>query len=231
MSVRKRGRVWYYEFMVGGARYSARIPGARSKSEAQVAEGVARHKLYQRQYGAPTGDEVFVDYATSVAAPWSRYHMKVFRDYFGQKRLKEFDRMSIERFKADRLRTPTRFGGQRAPASVNRELAVLARVFRLAVKDRKIVESPCVDVKKLAEANARDRYLDEDEDELLLSKCTGQRAHLRNLIVFTLNTGGRRGEVLGLLKEHVDLKREVVRLRTLTDQVAALRTGGIALSP
>jgi len=71
------------------------------------------------------------------------------------------------------------------------------------VKDRKIVESPCVDVKKLAEANARDRYLDEDEDELLLSKCTGQRAHLRNLIVFTLNTGGRRGEVLGLLKEDV----------------------------
>jgi len=74
--------------MVGGARYSARIPGARSTSEAQVAEGVARHKLYQRQYGAPTGDEVFVDYATSVASPWSRYHMKVFREYFGQKRPK-----------------------------------------------------------------------------------------------------------------------------------------------
>src|SRR5215471_3700376 len=104
--------------------------------------------------------------------------------------------MSVERFKADRLRTPTKHGERRAPASVNRELAALSRVFALAVEDRKITENPCAKVEKLAEDNKRDRYLDSDLDEPMLARCTGPRAHLKNLIIFTLNTGGRKGEVL-----------------------------------
>jgi integrase len=210
MSVRKRGSVWYYEFMVEGTRYFSRIPGARNKKEALVAEGCARNQLYQRVYGKPIGDEIFIDYAESVAKPWSRYHLEVFRKYFGQKQLKDFSRILVERFKADRLNTLTRTGGKRAPASVNRELAALARVFTLAVKDRKVTENPCVDVEMLPEDNKRERYLDTDLDELMLSKCTGQRAHLKNLIIFTLNTGARRGEALGLLKDRVDRKRDIV---------------------
>lgn len=211
MSVRQKGKVWYYDFTVEGARYSARIPGAQSKNEALLAEGVARHELYQGKYGAaPKGDEAFIEYAESVSGTWAREHLKVFRRYFGRKRLRDFDRMLIERFKADRLRTPTKHGERRAPASVNRELAALSRVFALAVKDRKIGENPCAEVENLPEANARDRYLDPQQDELLLSRCVGPRSHLKNLILFTLNTGGRKGEVLGLLKQHVDMNRGVV---------------------
>jgi len=210
----------YYDFMIKGVRYKSRIPGARNKAEALLAERDARFEVYQGTYGKPCGEEVFVKYAEKVYLEWAKEnkrswqadtcHVEVFKRHFAQRRFNEFDRLLIEKFKRERLNSRTKNDQERAPASVNRELACLSKIFALAKRDRLVAENPCLEVPKLAEDNKRYSYLSREQEELLLSRFTGQRAHLRNLVIFAINTGARKGEILGLRKECVDLRQGIV---------------------
>jgi integrase len=58
-------------------------------------------------------------------------------------------------------------------------------------------------VKLLAENNRRLRYLSIDESQTLIKECDN---HLRPIVITTLNTGMRKGEILNLKWENVDLK-------------------------
>jgi integrase len=220
MSVRKRGRVWYYDFMIEGVRYCARVPGARDKNEAAIAEGQARHAVYTGTYGVPTGTEVFIDYAEGDYLTWARdakrswksdeQHIGVFSRHFGRKRFKDISVLTVEEFKRKRRAAPTRDGGVRAPASINRELACLSMIFSRAIGEGKAASNPCEEVAKYPEDNMRYNYLRDEDEPQLLARCVGQREHLRNVIVFAINTGPRRGELLGLRKERVDFQQGVV---------------------
>jgi hypothetical protein len=48
-------------------------------------------------------------------------------------RANEIDHQMIEEFKVERMKSITRYGRTRKPASVNRELAILSGIFRMAV--------------------------------------------------------------------------------------------------
>jgi len=221
-----RERVWYYDFMIKGTRYISRIPGARSKAEALLAEGKARHEVYQGTYGRPKGEDVFIEYAEKVYLPWARenkrswrsdvYHVATFRAYFGEKRFNNLTPMLIERFKRDRRGSSTVHGNrngqrkERKAASVNREIACLSKIFSLAVRDGLAGSNPCLQVGKLREANKRYRYLTAEEERGLLEALSGPRAHLRPLVILALESGGRRGELLGLTWDRVDLPQDVV---------------------
>jgi len=226
MSVRKRERVWYYDFMIKGTRYTSRIPGARKKAEALLAEGKARHEVYQGTYGRPKGEDAFIEYAENVYLPWARenkrswrsdvYHVATFRAYFGEKRFNDLTPILIERFKRDRRGTSTVHSNRdaerkvRKASSVNREIACLSKVFSLAVRDGLASSNPCLQVGKLREANKRYRYLTPEEEKNLLEALSGPRSHLRPLVILALESGGRRGELLGLTWDRVDLAQDVL---------------------
>jgi len=60
-------------------------------------------------------------------------HAEVFCPHFGNKNLSEIDYQTIEEFKLKRMKSITRYGRLRKPATVNRELAILFGIFRMAV--------------------------------------------------------------------------------------------------
>ena len=64
-------------------------------------------------------------------------------------------------------------------------------------------------VKFLPENNKRLRYLSKEECRALLDNCKG---HLNAIVTFALNTGCRRGEILSLKWDNVDLKHGFIRL-------------------
>src|SRR5215211_883361 len=85
----------------------------------------------------------------------------------------------------------------RSPATVNRELQVLSKVFSMAYDNGLVETNPMRRVHKLREAPARERYLTDDEEKRLFA-VVSRRAHLPPIVIVALQTGMRQGEILGL---------------------------------
>jgi integrase len=88
-----------------------------------------------------------------------------------------------------------------APASINRELAFLRRIFNVAIADEKIESNPVRPRFFTRENNQRVRYLTDDEEQRL-RKAIGEDDW--PTVAIALHTGLRRAEQFGLRWEHVD---------------------------
>ena len=112
-----------------------------------------------------------------------------------------------------------RVGRQRSIAAVNRELALLRRLFNVALREGWITRNPFSAGESLispADERQRERILSRDEEAKLLAACSGdRRAHLRGIIVCALDTGMRRGEILSLRWSDVDLDALTIRVRAM----------------
>ena len=110
--------------------------------------------------------------------------------FFGSERqLREIIPADIEGFKLFRKK-------QVSGATVNRELALLKRMFNLAIgRDLYLGTNPVRKVKFFQELNLGFRILSEEEERKLLANAT---PYIQDLIVFDLNIGLRIGDVLSL---------------------------------
>jgi len=110
--------------------------------------------------------------------------------------------------------TPTSKNNKRSPATVNRYIASLSAVFSSAVRLRWIDENPCFSLSKLKENSGRDRVLSEDEISRLLASCRQSRSpFLYCIVLMSLTTGARQGELLDLEWRHVDFENKLACLK------------------
>ena len=117
------------------------------------------------------------------------------------------------------------------PSTVRRYLTTLGGAMAIATKDWFWMDdNPCRKVRRPGEPRGRVRFLDEDERTRLLTVCKAH-PHLRlyPLVVMALSTGARRGELLNLKWEDVDLGRGIATLHeTKNGERRALAITGIA---
>jgi site-specific recombinase XerD len=107
--------------------------------------------------------------------------MKAIRHAFGFDRAVDVSGSAIERYKASRL------GEKKAPATVNRELALIRRAFRLGLKQKLIATMPSLEL--LAEQNARPGFFEHADLEALI----GPLPHdLRDFTRFAYLSGWRK---------------------------------------
>jgi integrase len=107
-----------------------------------------------------------------------------------------------------------------ANATINRELAWLKHMFRLAVDAGKLMTRP--KIKMLAEDNARQGFFEHEQYESMLRHLPED---LRPVVRFAYITGWRvKSEVLTLEWRHVDLKAGEVRLEPGTTKNKEGRT-------
>lgn len=108
----------------------------------------------------------------------------------------------------------TRRGEHVGPATINREMATLKHALGKAVewkRLRKASREELVAIRKYPEPDGRLRYLSgEAEAERLLHACGDA---LKPIILTALHTGMRKGEILGLTWDMVDLTHGFIRLR------------------
>jgi integrase len=88
------------------------------------------------------------------------------------------------------------------PATVNRHLTLLRAILRMALRDRLLDPSALPEIEPLKENNERVRYLSEDEEQRLTDALPPL---LRPLVLVGIHTGMRRGELLSLTWDDVDL--------------------------
>jgi integrase len=231
--------VWIYDFTLGGKRYRKTV--GRNKQKAEKAER-ERWLEVEAGHSAPAAEanqkslsqaddsrescspdsREFIEYLETRYLKWSELHKKSWRDdvyhaatlkrFFGDLHFNQITPELLDRFMAERIKTPTKSGRDRSPTSVNRELELISSIFSRAILDGVVESNPCKKVKKFAEDNERTRYLSPDEETRLLAQLVGEREHLRSIVLMAIHTGMRRNEILSLRWSEVDLERGVIHV-------------------
>ncbi len=106
-------------------------------------------------------------------------------------------------------------GNKRSPSTVNRYLAAISTVLTYGVKECEwLVSNPVFRVHKLKESKGRDRILSPEECKRLLEACkNNSNKFLLPFVLIALTTGSRKGEIISLTWDCVDLERGVIQLK------------------
>jgi site-specific recombinase XerD len=95
----------------------------------------------------------------------------------------------------ERLQEPTIYGNPGSASNVNRTIAVLKRMFNLAVREELADKNPCWKIKMLSENNTMDRILSVEGLELLMKYLP---PHAAQVVHFAYLTGMRADEIFNL---------------------------------
>jgi integrase len=217
MSVFKRGGVYWYEFVFKGERIreSTHQP---NQNVARQMESAHRTALAKGEVGiaerrrAPTLQQFagrFME-ATEVQcaekpATISFYREKLRRllEYgpFVKRPIDQIDEALIDAYKQDRSKRVSRYGRRLSPASMNRELATLRKMLRLAQEWKVIDRVPRI--RMLRGERIREFVLTHHLERIYLAN-----AHqpLRDIAILILGTGLRLGEARRVRIEQVHLQ-------------------------
>src|SRR5260370_23215968 len=150
---------YHYTFRARGKRYRGAIPEARTKWQAEQAELRIRQEVFEARFGKTNvGTQMICNFIDQVYLPWAKankrswkddeYKLPVLKNYFRGKSFRDISPFAVERFKQARLATPTKHDTRRSDATVNLELALLSRVFSLAINFNEAESNPCLKVAK-----------------------------------------------------------------------------------
>ncbi len=124
---------------------------------------------------------------------------------FGNMDIRDLNTMIIEKYQTKHLKT-------HKPATTNRMMACLKHMITKGVDWEMASEADLKQVRKVKfkkENNKRLRFLDVEECQRLIDCCS---KHLRPIVITALNTAMRRGEILSLKWEQVDLRHGYISL-------------------
>jgi integrase len=145
-----------------------------------------------------------MSYAKGNKRSWLRDEqmLRSLTAFFGKERqLREILPADIEGFKLYRRK-------EVSGSTVNRELALLKRMFNLATAwDDYLGSNPVKKVKFFQEINQGNRVLSAEEENKLLSFAT---PYIQDIVIFALHTGLRIGEILSLTWKGVDLEKNLL---------------------
>ena len=128
---------------------------------------------------------------------------KVLNRYFGAMQADKVKPSMVESFQHKMLETKNRRGRKYRPATVNRMIALMKRIYNLAIREDMALKNPCWKVAMLKEDNRRDRTLTMEEFERLVPELPD---HLIPEVYVAYYTGMRRGEILNLPWERVNMQ-------------------------
>jgi integrase len=125
------------------------------------------------------------------------------RDRFDDRLANEIKPSDVENFQIERQKEKA--GGKQSmvtSGSVNREVAILRRIFNLAMREELVRRNPCWKVEQLKENNRRERVLSMAEFERLMSHLP---EHAADLTMVGYYTGCRASELFDLTWDRVDV--------------------------
>lgn len=215
----RESRVWWYEFIFAGKRVreSAKVT---NKRDAESIEAAKKTQLAKGEVGieerpaVPTLREFSADFlkqirmdCASKPATITFYERKL-RNLLKYGKLADspldaIDEDLIESYKRTRSTSVSRRKKRLSVASVNRELATLRRLLRMALSWKRIPSVPRI--KLLRGESPREFVLSRDDEKRYLDALS---AATRPLCVFLIDTGLRMGEALKLEWPQVNLRED-----------------------
>ena len=214
MSLYKRGGVWWSVIWIDGVR-TMRSLETGNRRQAEILEQRFRDELHIRRFQLPNlnPDMTFAElYARFLAEGDVKPHhidrAKLFLPFFAETPIGQVTKNDITRYRKQRhAEYLERQGKPLSETTVNRDIEVLRHILYWAVDEGFIPANPIARV-RLARERGKLRPVISVADELkLLAACS---EHLRPIVIAALDTGMRRGELLGERWEHVDFDRKLI---------------------
>ncbi len=231
---------WYADFTIRGKRYRIKLE-AQDKDQAKKMAAEVEYDVLAGNYKFLQNanpitlrelSDRYLEYAKSNKRSWKRdivslkniLRMEIDNKKLGDYPVDSIKVVHIQKYQIRRrgeLDTKLEAKGvdeeDRNYASINRELACLRHIFNMGIEWELFYKNPVASkAVRFYKEKFRDRILDDAELARLLNACTGQ---MYQMVVFAMDTGMRRGEILGLKWKNVDL----VKLKIL---VKHTKSGG-----
>jgi integrase len=211
---------WYIQYPAEADPWTGKIKYACEKVglSQKLAERAFHQKMLKWQERKVLGLEKKRDYTFAELADWYlslpktaqiksvakiKQHCRKLNQTFGQIKAEKISSSMVEEYQQKRLSEVSCRGTAYKPASVNRELEVMRRIFNLAIREEMVMRNPCWKVTRLPERNARDRVLTTEEWERLIMLLP---QHAADVVITAFHTGMRAGEIFGMTWDRVNLK-------------------------
>mgnify|MGYP001773950704 CR=1 FL=1 len=225
----KQNKYWVIEYRIGD-----RLRRETVGRLGIVTKGIAKELLKKRELQVklgqwnmitakiPTLNEFISEYISYVRdtigkRSWSRDKLSLrhLGNFFGESLLSAISPKDIQDYQNLRLREGVR------PATVNRELACLKHLFNIARQRGKFFgDNPVSQVRFLEENNQIEKVLTVEEEQRLINSLS---SHLIPIVQTALYTGMRKGEILSLRWENVDLENNVITVEATNSKSKKLK--------
>lgn len=219
-TIRKRGSSWHVQIRRQGypsltrtfSSHADAVAWARDKERAiDRAELAPTH----RELKKTTVGELLDHYERKVTptkrgADRERFKLRVLRSHsISKASLDKLSGAMVARYRDDRLRVVT-------SGTVRRELAILQHCFEVARRewDVPLTANPVRQIALPPPSKARQRRLEPEDMESFWQSVNRARAPwVKPFIILAIETGMRRGELLSIQWQDVDLSARLVRVR------------------
>jgi integrase len=210
MGLYKRGDVYWCQFYINGVR-QLHSTGTNNRREAETIfqefkrrANARRHRVIIDSHIPSMNELAGLFLGKTGNNKYHREHLGLLLPFFGKHRADRVSKSLVADFRAMRLLTVQN-------STVNRNVSVLRRVLYWALDEQLIDHNPLTRIKMLKERKRHRRVLSVEEEYQLLRAAP---SHLRFVIALALDTGMRRGELLGQLREHLDRHRQLTEVTT-----------------
>ena len=199
--------IWYVSFIKNGKRYQRSTKAATKKKALQFLATVDFDQNTIRSVGLQSFIQDFLGWSAVNKAAKSlendRRALTWLLKLIGNKRLDKITIADIERFKSARLQVAS-------PTTVNIDLRTCKAAFYVAIRWELLNANPFSKVPQCRIPQHDPVHLTNSETAVLLDGIQEEWFH--DLVIFTLNTGMRRGEIINLRWVDVDLEHRLIRI-------------------
>jgi len=213
---RRLGGSWTIDYRdENGRRIQKVIPHAVTEEETRFALRQEKAKVFDRIFGVERrikkiGFSEFAQVYLQDYIMISRqnfksdvYRLEKLKEFFKDTELRKITPLMIERFRKSRLKKGN------AKSTCNRYLALLKKLFSVAIEEEFADTNPVKKVKFFSEKDTmRETVLTRRGEERLLEECSER---LRPVVLTALYAGMRKSEILGLRWSCVNLTKRVIR--------------------
>jgi integrase len=208
MALWKRGNVYWSYVWVDGVRHM-QSTGTGNRRQAELIDQRFKNEANLKRHGVtqPSPDMTFGELATRFLADGSPkpYHfdrLKVLLPYWSETPIGRITKARARDYRAHRHAEK-----QVSDTTVNRDLEALRHMLFWAVDEGLLRVNPLSRVLMVRERRKPRLVVNLIEEKALLAAAA---THLQHIIIAALDSGMRRGEILGQRWEHVDLSRRLL---------------------
>ena len=209
MGILKKGENWYVDYYCGGHRKREKI--GPSKSLAKEVFLKRRSEVAERRF-FPERSKASIFFSQAVEKYWKlegqylkakgiRAVFKTLESRFGDRKFAEISLADLQEFYNEKAELTS-------ASTANRIMAFLSPLFNRAKEWGDFFgENPAEKIRRRKPSSHRLRFLSEVEIKELLN---ASETRIRPVLACAILTGMRKGEILGLRWENVDLEHDTI---------------------